>query len=113
MSGISPIKLPTPIDWSTVKPDAEQHILHLKEVLDKGKNRLLYTSALSEVSKERFIPERVQQASYWLPYLLQDATLEEFFMEWLTFTPTPSDPSLYIEYWDYLVNTEFRFATGK
>jgi len=105
MSTISPITLPTPIDWNTVKPDAEKHIQDLKDVLNKNKNQLLYTSALSEVIAELRIPEREDQAKYWLPYLYQKSTLEEFFMEWLTFTPTPADPSLYIEYWDYLANT--------
>lgn len=43
---------------------------------------------------------------FWSPYLAGESSLQDFFTEWLSYTPTTSNPGKYIEYWDYLVNTE-------
>lgn len=105
MAEITSIHLPVPIEWSTKKADAEKHVTQiLEEVLNKGQNRRNYIGALGEVSRERS-PNRSETASYWLPYLYGEKTLSDFFEEWLTYTPTPKSPGMYIEYWDYLVNT--------
>jgi phosphatidylserine decarboxylase len=44
--------------------------------------------------------------SFWFQYLTGECTLKDFFLKWLIFTPKPANPGLYIEYWDYLVNTQ-------
>jgi len=105
MSDITSIKLPTPIDWSKKKDAAKKHIhKELDKVLNSANERN-YISALVEVCSEESSQLRNQGASYWLPYLMGEYTLSDFFKEWMTYTPTPAAPGLYIEYWDYLVNT--------
>lgn len=104
MSTITPMQLPTPIEWSTKSAAAAQHISQLNEVLNPA-NKALYIAALSEVWSERNISSRSETASYWGPYLLKQSSLADFFTEWLTYTPTPANPGKYIVYWDYLVNT--------
>lgn len=106
MSDITPIKLPTPIEWSSKSDAAEKHLKQLKEILSRPHNTRNYLDALAEVCAEVRVSNRSQVASYWLPYLYREADLEDFFREWLTFTPTPANPGEYIEYWDYLVNTD-------
>ena len=112
MSEITPIPLPTPIDWNTKKAAAEAHIGELEQLLDNPLNLRLYLDALSQVCAEQRIQSRSKTASYWLPYLHRERNLIDFFMEWLTFTPPPATPSTpggpgqYIEYWDYFVNTD-------
>ncbi|WP_281557938.1 phosphatidylserine decarboxylase [Thalassomonas sp. RHCl1] len=108
MSNITPITLPTPIEWSTKVAAAEQHIEQLDEVFNQNPvNKASYIGALAEVYSEKNIPEREEVASYWQPYLYREPeyTLKHFFLQWLTYTPTPANPGKYIEYWDYLVNT--------
>ncbi|MFT6922675.1 MAG: phosphatidylserine decarboxylase [Crocinitomicaceae bacterium] len=106
MSEITSITLPVPIDWSTKSKAAEEHIKKLKDVLKHPHNESNYISALVEECAEELIPNRKQVASYWEPYLMGELTLESFFLEWLTYTPTTLSPGKYIEYWDYLVNTQ-------
>ena len=109
MSTITPITLPTAIEWSTKNTAAEQHIELLDRVFEQNPLlRASYIGALVEVCAEKNIQEREEVASYWLPYLHgeREYTLEYFFQQWLTYTPTPASPGKYIEYWDYLVNTE-------
>ncbi len=106
MSEITPIKLPTPIDWSTKSAAAEQHIQQLDTLLAQPANLVLYLDALAQVCAEQSIASRKEIASYWLPYLHREKNLSDFFQQWLTFTPTPASPGEYIEYWDYLVNTD-------
>jgi phosphatidylserine decarboxylase len=105
MSDITPIKLPTPIDWKKKKAAAEKHIGKDLDKVMNGVNTRNYISALVEVCAETSML-RDAVASYWNPYLLGENTLSDFFKDWLTYTPTPADPGLYIEYWDYLVNTQ-------
>lgn len=112
MSEITPIQLPTPIDWNTKKEAAEQHIAALDLIFANSRNLLLYLDALSQVCSEQNIQSRGKTASYWLPYLHREKNLKDFFTEWLTFTPppstpeTPEGPGKYIVYWDYFVNTD-------
>ncbi|CAL2101726.1 putative Phosphatidylserine decarboxylase [Tenacibaculum sp. 190130A14a] len=106
MSAITPIKLPAPIEWSTKEQAALTHIENLKVILDKPANKLNYIAALAELSVEVFIDNRSKKiVEYWFPYLAGESTLEDFFKAWLTYTPTCDSPGKYIEYWDYLVNT--------
>lgn len=107
MSKITSITLPVPIEWKTKKADAEQHIDQLEEMFKQHPDiETLYIGALAEVCPEQFIVGREEVASYWEPYLFKTTQLTHFFRKWLTYTPTPKNPGLYIEYWDYLVNTE-------
>ena len=108
MSDITSIHLPTPIDWNSKKQEAEEHInLCLNAVfIENPYNMTSYIAALVEVCSEDSIAIRQDIAEYWKPFLINDATLQQFFFEWLTFTPAPANPGKYIEYWDYLVNTE-------
>jgi len=106
MSDITPMTLPVAIDWNKKKVAAELHILLLLEVLDSPKNQALYLDALAEVCTETNMPERSKIASYWLPFLYREKNITEFFMEWMTYAPSPAAPGLYIEYWDFFVNTE-------
>jgi len=106
MSEITSIQLPTPIEWESKEGEAERHIDYLDEIFEKHHDiRLLYTNALAEVYPERFMNGRETSAAFWSPYLTKDKQLTGFFKEWLNFTPAPAAPGLYIEYWDYLVNT--------
>ncbi len=106
-SPITPIKLPEPIEWHTRKDAAELHIAELDLVFEQDhSNRINYISALAEVYVEVNIPERRETAAFWKPYLQQELDLKHFFSKWLTFTPYPKNPGEYIEYWDFLVNTE-------
>ncbi|WP_299886755.1 phosphatidylserine decarboxylase [uncultured Lacinutrix sp.] len=106
MSAITTITLPTPIDWSTKESAAKTHIQNLEAILAESNNNLNYIAALAEVSIETILPNRSQSTiKYWYPYLTGDASLQDFFTAWLTYTPTPASPGKYIEYWDYLVNT--------
>lgn len=105
MADITSIKLPTPIKWSTKEAAATKHITkELEKVLNEAPNRRNYIGALAEVSAETS-SLRSGTASYWLPYLYAEKTLSDFFAKWLKYTPTPTSPGQYIEYWDYLVNT--------
>lgn len=105
MADITSIKLPRAIDWSKKKPAADKHITkNLDTVLKKAFNQRNYIGALAEVSAETS-SLRSGTASYWLPYLYAEKTLSDFFAAWLEYTPSPSAPGQYIEYWDYLVNT--------
>lgn len=105
---ISSTPLPKPIKWEgKVNKAAELHIEELDLVFEQDpQNSLNYVGALAEVTAERFIAVRNDSAAYWLPYLHQKKTLKSFFRKWLTYTPAPANPGLYIEYWDYLVNTD-------
>ena len=105
MSDITGIKLPTPIDWSKKSTAAKKHITKELNKVMHSINERNYISALVEVCAEQS-SLRSQVASYWNPYLMGERTLSDFFNDWLTYTPTPADPGLYIEYWDYLVNTQ-------
>lgn len=105
MSDITGIKLPTPIDWSKKSTAAKKHITKELDKVMHSINERHYISALVEVCSEES-SLRNQIASYWNPYLMGECTLSEFFGDWLTYTPTPENPGLYIEYWDYLVNTQ-------
>lgn len=100
------MQLPTPIEWSTKEAAATAHIAQLEAILQEGANRRIYIDALAEVLSEEDIPVRAEIASYWRPYFFRQSTLMDFFTEWLTFTPAPANPGKYIEYWDFLVNTE-------
>ncbi|MEO1053334.1 MAG: phosphatidylserine decarboxylase [Bacteroidota bacterium] len=109
MSGITPIKLPTPIDWSNASAMAEKHIDDLADVFKHNPlNKAYYTAALAELRIEMRECNRQAVAEFWEPYLFKplEYTLKDFFLQWLTYTPTTSDPGLYIERWDYLVNTD-------
>ena len=104
---LTPTKLPTPINWNSKKQAAELHIEELDLVFQQDSaNRLNYIDALAEVYVETNLAVRSEVAAYWKPYLLQKLALKHFFLEWLTYTPAPANPGLYIEYWDFLVNTE-------
>lgn len=104
---ITPIKLPTAIEWSTKESAATAHIESLKAILNKPVNKLNYIAALAELSVEVFMDNRSKKTvEYWFPYLKGQAKLEDFFTAWLTYTPTCQSPGKYIEYWDYLVNTD-------
>jgi len=106
MSDITSIKLPTPIDWSKKSTAAQKHIhKELDKVLNSA-NKRNYISALVEVCSEQSSQLRNQVASYWTPYLMGEHTLSDFFQDWMTYTPTPANPGQYIEYWDYLANTQ-------
>ncbi|KZN68744.1 phosphatidylserine decarboxylase [Pseudoalteromonas luteoviolacea] len=109
MSQITPIPLPTPCTWSDHASACEAHINQLAVIFERNPNyKYLYLGALSELCVETTIARRQEIANYWLPYLYQQPgyTLSQFFTQWLTYTPAPSNPGEYIEYWDYLVNTE-------
>ncbi|TQF71406.1 phosphatidylserine decarboxylase [Pseudoalteromonas luteoviolacea] len=109
MSSITPISLPVPCIWSEHKKACDTHINKLTALFEQNPQyKYLYLGALSELCIETNIKRRKEVASYWLPYLYQQSgyTLTHFFKKWLTYTPTPSNPGEYIEYWDYLVNTE-------
>ncbi len=105
MSDITPIVLPTPIEWDTVAEAAAQHILALDGVFANPQNIISYHQALVEVCLEIREDNRSQVAQYWMPYMYNRLKLKDFFTLWLTYTPTTADPGLYIEYWDYLANT--------
>lgn len=105
MSDITPITLPTPIQWSSVSAAAEQHLTQLDGLFVQPQNLVLYIAALAEVSAENTEQNRSKTASYWLPYLYGEHSLQDFFRQWMTYTPTPASPGKFIEYWDYLVNT--------
>lgn len=106
MSDITSITLPVAINWDSKKLAAQQHINKLDDLLNQPANKLNYQSALAEVASEKMLAVRTQSAvSYWFPYFVGEATLQEFFEAWLIYTPTTLSPGLYIEYWDYLVNT--------
>lgn len=106
MSTIASIDLPAPIAWSTKEEAAKKHIKKLDKILSKANNNLNYIAALAEVSIEVFEKNRTKSiVKFWLPYLKGEVSLKEFFTEWLTYTPSPANPGKYIEYWDYLVNT--------
>lgn len=101
------MKLPTPIKWSTKKAAAEKHITkELDRVLAMAPNHRNLIGAMAEVCSEEYLTQRGQTASYWLPYLYSELTINQFFEKWLTYTPTPASPGQYIEYWDFLVNTK-------
>lgn len=109
MAPITPIQLPTPIDWNTKRAAAEQHIEELDNLLNPGTSDYhLFHSALMEVSKEVIIKERRKIAIYWSKFLLGQPVqkLKNFFNEWLVYTPTCESPGKYIEIWDFLVNTD-------
>ncbi|MGD1845536.1 MAG: phosphatidylserine decarboxylase [Salibacteraceae bacterium] len=108
MSDITPITLPAPIDWSSKVSSAEQHINDLKTVFDQNPlNYVNYIEALVEMALETRQSNRKAEAEYWMPYLTnpQENTLQAFLLEWMTYTPTTASPGLYIERWDYLINT--------
>jgi phosphatidylserine decarboxylase len=106
MSAIAPIILPIPIEWSGKENAAKAHIQKLETILSEPANALNYIAALAEVSIESSIPNRSHSdIEFWLPYLHGDFSLQDFFTAWLTYTPSPANPGKYIEYWDYLVNT--------
>ncbi|WP_171045578.1 phosphatidylserine decarboxylase [Pseudoalteromonas rubra] len=109
MTEISTMPLPAPINWDEKSSEAELHILGLDGVfLENQLNLLWYLEALAEVCSEVNLVRRKDIATFWQPYLYREPgfTLQSFFSQWLTYTPTPDNPGLYIEYWDYLVNTE-------
>lgn len=104
---INTITLPTAIEWSTKENAAKAHIQKLETILAQPVNKVNYISALTELSIEVLIPNRSKSiVKFWSPYLARESSLQDFFTEWLTYTPTTSNPGKYIEYWDYLVNTE-------
>lgn len=104
---ITPITLPTPIEWSSKKDAAKAHVEKILEMFEKVEYHSLYMNALFEVSKEMFVKERTENALYWSTFLLGDSVekLKNFFMEWLEYTPVPKNPGKYIMRWDYLANT--------
>ena len=107
MSAITTTPLPTPIEWSTKEVAAKAHIKNLDAILAESDNKLNYIAALAEVSVEILIPNRSKSSvEYWFPYLVGDSSLQDFFTAWLSYTPTYQSPGQYIEYWDYLVNTD-------
>ncbi|ALU42140.1 hypothetical protein [Pseudoalteromonas rubra] len=109
MTDISTIPLPEPINWDDTSSLAELHIAGLDGVfLENQLNLLWYLEALAEVCSETHIARRKDIAAFWQPYLYREPgyTLQSFFAQWLTYTPTPDNPGQYIECWDYLVNTE-------
>ncbi|MGB3467149.1 MAG: phosphatidylserine decarboxylase [Cyclobacteriaceae bacterium] len=131
MTAITGITLPTPIAWSDVEGDAQAHINGLENLLDNNyftfgpislPLRAFYEAAVREVLAEEKQKNRYDIACYWeayKPFAPDHQTLTDFFNDWLTFTPPPSPvvepttpptpedggPGIYIEYWDYLVNT--------
>lgn len=107
MNSITKITLPTPVEWSSKENDAKNHIQKLEAILEKPVNKLNYIAALAEVSMEVMIPNRHKSiVEFWYPYLVGESSLEDFFTAWLIYTPTYESPGKYIEYWDYLVNTD-------
>lgn len=107
MSEITSIPLPEPIDWGSVSDQAVNHIESLKQIFDGATMKGDYIAALAQLRVENRQSNREAVSKYWEPYLLNptEFTLQGFFMEWLTYTPSTSAPGLYIERWDYLVNT--------
>lgn len=105
MSSITPIQLPTPIEWSSKSAAAAQHINQLDVLFQNPQLKALYISALAEVLSEVRMENRIKEALYWRPYFVHESSLEDFFNAWMVYTPTPASPGKYIEYWDYLVNT--------
>ncbi len=103
--GLCAIPLPQPINWDTRKTSAINHINQLPFVLQQGNNEVNYIGALTELHMELSNPLRKKVAKHWTPYFMKEKTLVDFFTEWLTFIPYPHNPGEYIEYWDYLVNT--------
>jgi phosphatidylserine decarboxylase len=103
--GLCTIPLPLAIDWATRETAALNHINQLPFIIQQGNNEVNYIGALTELYMEQSNPLRAKTAKYWEPYFLKDKTLADFFTEWLTFIPVPKNPGKYIEFWDYLVNT--------
>ncbi|XOV69173.1 MAG: phosphatidylserine decarboxylase [Fluviicola sp.] len=103
--GLYTIPLPQPIVWKTRETAAYKHIEQLPYILQQGNNEVNYISALTELYMEQSNPLRKKTAKYWEPYMTKKKSLVDFFKDWLTFIPVPKNPGLYIEYWDYLVNT--------
>ncbi|MDF1699043.1 MAG: phosphatidylserine decarboxylase [Saprospiraceae bacterium] len=106
MSKITSIPLPIPINWKTKKKAALRHLNKLETLFNQPSIKALYIDALAQVSAELKIKSRSKVASYWRPFLYGKKTIRSFFLNWLTYTPKPENPGEYIEYWDYLVNTE-------
>lgn len=107
MSAITTISLPTPIEWSTKEKTAKAHIQKLETILGQSVNKLNYIAALAEVSVEVLISNRSKSiVEFWYPYLRGESSLQDFFTAWLIYAPTPASPGKFIEYWDYLVNTD-------
>mmetsp|Transcript_24794 Transcript_24794/g.44904 ORF Transcript_24794/g.44904 Transcript_24794/m.44904 type:complete len:484 (-) Transcript_24794:282-1733(-) len=64
-----------------------------------------FLAALSEVCNPVLTPPD-RGSEFWLPFRNGEKDLaDDFFKIWCTYAPAPEDPSLYIEFWDYLVNT--------
>lgn len=105
MSYITPMQLPSPIEWNSISAAATQHINQLDELFKSPQLKTLYIGALAELMSETNMAARQQEALYWRPYFFRESNLKDFFNTWLVYTPTPASPGKYIEYWDYLVNT--------
>ena len=115
MSDITPIVLPSPVDWDATSQKAKEHILKLETLLRPGTaNYQYYSGALAEVCSEVRFEWRKTVAMEWLRRsVVPVQSLQRFFYEWLTYTPWPQEkehqagPSKYIVQWDYLINTAY------
>lgn len=104
-------ELPVATAWDQQDQEEKKQLLtELDRMLVRPDGRMSTTGALvleslAEVCNPLLTPDTTRGDS-WRPYRDGEKALSSFFEEWLQYNPAPDNPGLYIEYWDYLANTE-------
>ena len=104
-------ELPVAKKWDHQDEEKKERLLdELSLMLARPNGTMSATGALAnemlaEVCNPLLTPD-TNRGDFWRPYRDGEKNLSAFFAEWLQYNPAPTNPGLYIEYWDYLANTE-------
>lgn len=104
-------ELPLATDWDHQDDERRARLLDELSRMVVRPNATMSTTGtlvaetLAEVCNPLLTPDTTR-GEFWRPYRDGEKTLPVFFAEWLEYNPAPDNPGLYIEYWDYLANTD-------